>query len=107
MHIWKARKSTFSWREVCFFMFNRIKDKWLHRKWTLYLFYDGVMIKKVKIDENTDITKQVFYIKVIGHKHLFGKNIINIMVKPIRLLKTEEQKKRTYWGVKNELGVEV
>lgn len=84
---------------VCFFMF---KDKW-----TLYLFYDGVLIKKLRINKDTDIAKQVLFIKVYGHKKLFGKNIIGLMVKPIRLLKTEEDKKRTYWGVRNEIGVEV
>ena len=88
-------------------MLDKLKYKWLHRKWNLYLFYDGVMIKKLRIDENTDITKQVYYIKVIGHKHLFGKNKINLMVQPIRLLKTDEDKKKTYWGVKNYLGVDV
>ena len=96
---WKAIGSTCQERCVLF-MLN--KDKW-----TLYLFYDGVMIKKLKINENEEITKQVYYIKVIGHKHLFGKNIINLMVQPIRLLKTDENKKRTYWGVKNYLGVDV
>lgn len=77
--------------------------------WTLFLFYDGVLIKKVKmrIDENMEITKQVLFIRVWGHKNLFGKNIITLMVKPKRLLKTEEEKKRTYWGVVFEKGVEV
>lgn len=77
--------------------------------WTLFLFYDGVLIKKVKmrIDENTEITKQVLFIRVWGHKNLFGKNIITLMVKPKRLLKTEEEKKKTYWGVVFEKGVEV
>lgn len=78
-----------------------------NKQWTLYLFYDGVMIKKLKINPEEEIAKQVYYIKVIGHKHLFGKNIIHLMVRPIRLLKTEVDKRRTYWGVKNELGVEV
>ena len=88
-------------------MFQKIKDKWLHRKWDLYLFYDGTMIKRIKIDENADITKLVLYINVKGHKHLFGKNNINLMVRPIRLLKTDEENKKTYWGIRHELGVEI
>ena len=34
--------------------------------WTLFLFYDGVLIKKVKmrIDENMEITKQVLFISL-------------------------------------------
>lgn len=88
-------------------MLNKIKDKWLHRKWTLYLFYNGVMIKKVKIPETTEIKKEVLFIKVIGHKDLFGKHIANIMVRPIRLLKTDIDKKKTYYGVAHEIGVEI
>ena len=87
-------------------MLDKIKNKW-HKKWTLYLFYDGVMIKKLKINENTDIAKEVYYIRVLGHKNLFGTNNAHILVKPIRLLKTDELNKKTYWGVKNELGVEI
>ena len=75
--------------------------------WTLYLFYDGILIKKLKIDKDTNIRKQVYYIRVYGHKKIFGKNIVSLMVRPIRLLKTEEEKRKTYWGIKNELGVEI
>ena len=77
--------------------------------WTLFLFYDGILIKKVKmpIDNSTQINEQVLFIKVYGHRKLFGKNIITLMVRPKRLLKTEEEKKRTYWGVVFEKGVEV
>lgn len=75
--------------------------------WTLYLFYDGILVKKLKIDKDTNIPKQVYYIRVYGHKKIFGKNIVSLMVRPIRLLKTEEEKRKTYWGIKNELGVEI
>lgn len=88
-------------------MLHKIKDKWNHRKWTYYLFYNGVMIKKVKVNENIDITKEVLNIRVLGHKHLFGKNNIILMVKPIRLLKADIDHKVAYLGVKNEIGVEV
>lgn len=83
-------------------MFGKIKDKW-----ELYLFYDGYLIKKIKIEPDIEITKQVYLIKVHGFKNLFGKNNITLMVKPIRLLKTDVDKKRTYWGVKFEEGVNV
>ena len=88
------------------FLFMKKKDNNL---WTLFLFYDGILIKKVKmpIDSSTQINKQVLFIKVYGHRKLFGKNIITLMVRPKRLLKTEEEKRRTYWGVVFEKGVEV
>ena len=79
----------------------------LGKKWTLYLFYDGYLIKKVKIDPDEEITKKVLLIKVHGFKNLFGKNNITLMVRPIRLLKTDDVKKRTYWGVGFEKGVDI
>ena len=94
-------------RGVCLFMLQKLKDKWKHRKWTIYLFYDGVLIKKLKIDENTKPEKETYFIKVYGHKHIFGKNIISLVVNPVRVLKTDEKHKKTYWGVKDEIGVEV
>lgn len=90
-----------------FFMLEKIKDKWLNKKWTLYLFFNGYLIKKIKIDADTEIAKQVLFIKVHGYKHLFGKNNIALMVRPIVLLKTDLEKKRTYWGVGFEKGVNV
>lgn len=88
-------------------MLEKLKDKWTHRKWNLYLFYDGVLIKRIKITEDTIINEQVLNIRVYGHKNLFGKNIITLMVRPVKLLKTEETKKCTFWGVIFEKGVDV
>lgn len=88
-------------------MLEKLKDKWTHRRWSLYLFYDGILIKKVKITEDTIIKEQVLNINVHGHKNLFGKNNITLMVRPVKLLKTELDKKRTYWGVIFEKGVDV
>ena len=93
-------------RGCVFFMFEKIKNKLLNNKWTLYLFFDGYLIKKVKIDPNIEITKQVLLIKVHGFKTLFGKNNIALMVRPIRLLKTDVDKRKTYWGVGFEKGVD-
>ena len=79
----------------------------LNKKWTLYLYYDGLLIKKLKIDENTDITKEIFEIRVIGHKELFRKNLVKILVKPVKLLKTDEAKRTTHLGVVLEKGVDI
>ncbi len=87
-----------------FIMLKKKKD---NKLWTLFLFYDGFLIKKVKINEDEKITNKVLFITVYGMKHLFGKNKVSLMVRPIRLLKTEEEKKRTYWGVGFEKGVDV
>lgn len=88
-------------------MLQKLKYKLKHRKWTIYLFYNGVLIKKLKISENTKPEKETYFIKVYGHKNIFGKNIVSLMVRPTLMLKNEEKKKKTYWGVIDELGVEI
>lgn len=80
-------------------MFNKKK------KWTIYLFYNGICIKKLKIDGKKEI--ETIYIRVYGHKKLFGKWIVGLMVEPKKLLKTDEDKKKTYWGVVFEKGVDL
>lgn len=80
-------------------MFNK------NKKWTIYLFYNGICIKKLKIDGKKEI--ETMYIRVYGHKKLFGKWAVGLMVEPKKLLKTDEDKKKTYWGVVFERGVDL
>lgn len=88
-------------------MFKKLIQK-IHdtKKWKLYLFYDGVLIKKIKL-RNEGFQNKPIYITIVGHKDKFGKFIVSRMVVPVRLLKTDEIKKITYWGVIDEVGVEV
>lgn len=71
----------------------------------MYLFYNGICIKKIKVHDYKEL--DTFYIKVYGHKKMFGKYIVGLLVKPIRLLKTDEKKRKTYWGVIFEKGVDI
>lgn len=86
-------------------MFNKIKEMWNNRKWKMYLFYNGVLIGKIKINNVNEI--DTVYLRVIGHKALFGSNSVGLMVRPIKLLKTDEKHKKTYWGTTFETGVEI
>ena len=80
-----------------------IKD---NKKWKLYLFYDGVLVKKIALKSEEEI-QTPRYVTIIGHKDKFGKFVVGRMIAPKRLLKTDEAKKITYWGVIDEIGVEV
>ena len=86
-------------------MFSKIKEMWKNRKWKMYLFYNGVLIGKIKINNVNEIN--TVYLRVIGHKALFGSNNVGLMVRPIKLLKTDEKHKKTYWGTTFETGVEI
>lgn len=87
-------------------MLKKILHKLLVKDWKLYLFYNGVLIKKIKLKDGKFQNTPIF-ITIVGHKKLFGKFIVSRMVVPKRLLKTDEDKKITYWGVVDEIGVEV
>ena len=86
-------------------MFNYLKRLWKSRKWKMYLFYNGILIGKIKINDVNEI--DTVYLRVIGHKALFGSNNVGLMVRPIKLLKTDEKRKKTYWGTTFEIGVDI
>lgn len=86
-------------------LISKIKRKLKSRKWNIYLFYNGICIKKLKIDSGKDI--ETMYVRVYGHKKLFGKTIVGLMVTPTKLLKTDKDHRKTYWGVVFERGVDI
>jgi RNAse (barnase) inhibitor barstar len=49
---------------------------------------------------------KVMSINVWFHKELFNRNKINAVIRPVKLLFTDEKKKKTYWGVIFEKGVD-
>ena len=83
-------------------MFKKINDKW-----QLYLFYNGMLIKKVRINKEEAPADNVYIIRVYGKKSIFGANVVTIAVRPKVLLDNNDEKKKTYWGVVFEKGVNV
>lgn len=77
------------------------------KKWTLYLYYSGVLIKKIKIKEQEAPNENSYVVNVYFKKKLFGSNKAGVIVRPIRLLKNEENKRKTYWGTTLETGIEI
>ena len=80
---------------------NKIYEK---KRWSLYLYYNGICIKRVKIADIDDI--KTMSINILGHKELFGKTKIKAVIEPVKLLLTEEDKKKTHWGVIFTKGVD-
>lgn len=85
-------------------MINKLKKLYNHRKWKLYLYYNGILIKTLRIDENEAPTKNSYVINVWYKKQIFKNNKVNIIVRPKVLLKNDEKNKKTYWGVVLEEG---
>lgn len=77
------------------------------KKWKLYLYYNGVLIKKLRISEDEAPAQNSYAIKVYFKKQLFKNVIAGVVVRPIRLLKNDEKNKKTYWGTTLETGIEV
>ena len=62
------------------------------KKWKLYLYYNGVLIKKLRISEDEAPAQNSYAIRVYFKKQLFKNVIAGVVVKPIRLLKNDEIK---------------
>ena len=77
------------------------------KKWKLYLYYNGVLIKKLRISEDEAPAQTSYAIRVYFKKQLFKNVIAGVVVKPIRLLKNDEKNRKTYWGTTLETGIEV
>ena len=73
-------------------------------KWKLYLYYNGVLIKVLKIDENEAPADNSYVINVWFKQQIFKNIKANIIVRPKVLLKNDEINKKTYWGVVLEEG---
>jgi hypothetical protein len=79
----------------------------MKKKWTLYLYYSGILIKKLKIQEQEAPADNSYVVNVYFKKKLFGSNRVGVIVKPIRLLKNDEKHRKTYWGTMFETGIEI
>lgn len=87
-------------RMCAFFVFK-------NNKWKLNLYYNGIKIKRVRINKNEAPADNVYFIKVVGKKAIFGSNIVEIAVRPKVLLHNDDKRKETYWGVVFEKGVNI
>ena len=79
----------------------------MKKTWKLYLYYNGVLIKKVKINEDEEPSKNAYPVRVFFKQQLFKNIVASVVVRPIRLLKNDEKHRKTYWGVTMETGIEV
>lgn len=77
------------------------------KKWTLLLYFDGILIKKVKINEDEAPRENNYAVTVWFKKQIFKNNRVNVVVRPVVLLKNDEKNRKTYWGTILEEGKEI
>ena len=76
-------------------------------KWKMYLYYNGIHIKTIKIDKNTAPNENSYVINVWFKKQLFGNNKVGVIVRPSKIIKNDEKNRKTYWEVVFEKGIEI
>lgn len=81
--------------------------KLFKKNWKLYLYYNGVLIKKIRINENEAPAENSYAIRVWFKKSLFKNNVASVVVRPRRLLKNDEKERKTYWGAILETGIDI
>lgn len=82
-----------------------------NRKWKLYLYLNGVCIKKLKINmnklPNLNINENVFVFNVFFKKQIYGSNLVKIIVRPTKVIYTNAKKKETHWEFIYEKGTDI
>ena len=78
-----------------------------NKKWKMYLYYKGIHIKTIKIDENEEPNKNSYVINVWFRKQLFANNKVGIIARPFKIVKNDEKRRKTYWEIILEEGLEI
>ena len=90
---------------------KKIKDLFIKlnevKRWSVCIYYNGIKIKtkKVRKVELQKIDEKKFVINVYNKKQLFSAFKVNIVVRPVVLLYTDEKHRKIYVGVVIEEGV--
>jgi hypothetical protein len=68
---------------------------------------NNLCIKKIYIDEETKPKDEIFVINVWFKKNLFNSNHIKAVVRPTKLIYTNDKKKETHWEFEYEKGIDI
>lgn len=87
-------------------LFNKLKEV---KRWRIYIYYNGILVKvkRVKKEQLQDLKNKKLIITIYNKKQLFNAYKVNIVVKPVVLLHTDEVKKKIYIGVVIDEGVKL
>ena len=91
-------------------MIRLFKKKDKKDKWKIYLYANNHFIKKIKLAEIDDeldaVFNNVFVVRVLFKKYILGSNNALIIVKPVKLKYTNNDKKELHVETKLYEGVE-
>ena len=75
--------------------------------WKIYMYVNNQYIKKIKLNDVSQLFNSSYVINVWFKKYIFGTNYTKLVVKPKLLKKTIEEKKQIHVEIDFERGVEV
>ena len=78
----------------------------VRKKWKMYLYLNGVCIKKLKINITESPRDNIYPITIWFKKFIFRSNKVDIIIRPTKLIYTDNKKKITYWEFKYEEGID-
>lgn len=55
------------------------------------LYIDGIQVASVKRPANTDVLKEIYKVRIIGHKEIFKKFIVKVGLKPMQVIANNEK----------------
>lgn len=79
----------------------------VHKKWKLYLYLNGVCIKKIKINVDESPKENIYVCNVWFKKQFFNSNLVKIIVRPTKLIYTNDKKRETHWEFEYEKGIDI
>lgn len=79
----------------------------VHKKWKLYLYLNGVCVKKIKLNDAENPKFKVFPTTIWFKKYIYGSNKVNVVVRPTKLIFTDNKHKITHWEFKYEEGTDI
>lgn len=75
--------------------------------WKIYMYVNNQYIKKIKLNDVSQLFNSSYVINVWFKKYIFGTSYTKLVVKPKLLKKTIEEKKQIHVEIDFERGVEV
>lgn len=75
--------------------------------WKIYMYVNNQYIKKIRLNDVSQLFTTSYVINVWFKKYIFGTNYTKLVVKPKLLKKTIEDKKQIHVEIDFEEGVEV
>lgn len=60
-------------------------------KMKVNLYIDGIQVASVKREVNSDVLKEIYRVRIIGHREIFNKFMVKASLKPMQVIANNEK----------------